>query len=432
MTDLEKQVQRARRRITWQKFLSVTTWTTLISLIVAAVAILARKLYPLALDGDIWNYSWFGGAIVIGLVTAVIWVLSRRYSNIDAAIEIDRRYGLKERVASSLSLAPDEQESEIGRALVKDATRRVGRVDVTEHFQVRPSRWSLVPIALGVGVFCLAFFVEDAKLQPKKAQATTNTTKTQIKKSTEALAKRIAEKKKQAEEKNLPEADKKLLTEIQQAAKQLAENNKGDRKSALRKLSEMSKEIKRRKDSIGSGDELRKQLKDLQDIKKGPADKIAQAMKDGDFQMAKDAMNKLRDKLANDKLSDEEKKDLKEQLQQMKDRMQQMADAHEKAKEELEKQIQEKIAQGDMKAANDLQQKLDGMNAGQNQMNQLQEMADKMQQAADALDADQIQQAMEQLDELGESLDDLQQMADQLEMLDEAMDQISMAQEAMT
>ena len=57
----------------------------------------------------------------MGFLFALTWTLIRHRSPIDAAIEIDRRFDLRERVASSLSLRPEEQSSEAGRAVVNDA-----------------------------------------------------------------------------------------------------------------------------------------------------------------------------------------------------------------------------------------------------------------------------------------------------------------------
>ena len=65
-----------------------------------------------------------GGALGVGLVAAIVWTLVSRRSVLDAAIELDLRFGLKERVSSSLSLSEDDLQSDAGRALVKDALKK--------------------------------------------------------------------------------------------------------------------------------------------------------------------------------------------------------------------------------------------------------------------------------------------------------------------
>ena len=50
-----------------------------------------------------------------------------------SAIELDRRFGLKERVSSVLSLQSDELETEAGQALLTDAVRRVEDAVIEER-----------------------------------------------------------------------------------------------------------------------------------------------------------------------------------------------------------------------------------------------------------------------------------------------------------
>ena len=55
------------------------------------------------------------------------------------------RFGLKERVSSTLALSPEERESAAGQALVADAVRRVEQIEVSERFGVTFSRWIGTP-----------------------------------------------------------------------------------------------------------------------------------------------------------------------------------------------------------------------------------------------------------------------------------------------
>ena len=87
------------------------------------------------------------------VVTAIAWTFLSNRSPLDAAIEIDRRFDLRERVASSLSLSPEDQTSEAGRAVVNDAVRAVQRIDVDEKFRVRRRPACLV--AAGAGGDCV-------------------------------------------------------------------------------------------------------------------------------------------------------------------------------------------------------------------------------------------------------------------------------------
>lgn len=79
-----------------------------------------------------------------------------RRSKLDAAIELDRRYGLKERIFSTLALTPSELNSEVGQALMTDAIRRVERIDVREQFRVSPTWRLLLPLtALALAILAM-------------------------------------------------------------------------------------------------------------------------------------------------------------------------------------------------------------------------------------------------------------------------------------
>ena len=88
-----------------------------------------------------WDSIWFARRDRRGLRSPPPFgrSLSRRTA-LDAAIEIDRRFDLRERVASSLSLSEAERDTDAGQALVKDAVRAASRIDVGDKFRVRFSR----------------------------------------------------------------------------------------------------------------------------------------------------------------------------------------------------------------------------------------------------------------------------------------------------
>ena len=118
MTELQKQVQRAQRRITLQRFLSACVWSLAGCLGVAAIALAVTKIWHIDVDPRQWQIGWLAGSVIAGLGIAGVWAWFHQFSMVEAAIEIDRRFGLKERVSSSLALSPEEAESEVGRALV--------------------------------------------------------------------------------------------------------------------------------------------------------------------------------------------------------------------------------------------------------------------------------------------------------------------------
>src|SRR3954454_11454182 len=158
MDQLQQQVARARRRLVIEQLIARLISCSLIGLIVAAVAVALPRMIAIAGLPEHWDLMWLGGCLACACVTAIVWTIVSNRSPLDAAIEIDRRFDLRERIASSLSLSPEEQSSQAGRAVVNDALRSVGRIDVDDKFRINVGKralWPLVPAAI---VFVLVTF----------------------------------------------------------------------------------------------------------------------------------------------------------------------------------------------------------------------------------------------------------------------------------
>jgi len=433
MEKLLQQVLRARRRLVYQQFLGVVFWSLFVAIMVAAAAVAVPKIWVMELDArasTIWTWSWTGGAVVVGLLFALVWTWFVRRGAMDAAVEIDHRYGLKERVSSTLSLSEDELKTEAGCALTGDAIRRVQRIDVREHFRIVP-RWSaFLPILPAVAVLVLALL--DDAVAPNKAEGSVVPVveKKQIKKSAEDLTIKIKKRRDEATQKGLQDAAN-LFDKLERGIDRMSNKDDVDRKRAMVKLNDLAKELKQRREALGGSDQIRKQLSQLKNIKEGLADKMAKALKDGDFQKALDQMKGLGSQMQKGDLTDEQKAQLAEQLRQMEQALREMADAQRQAKEELEEQIKQAQDQGDLDRAGQLQQKLDQLNQRNRQTDTLQQMADKLGQCSQCLQQGNLQEAVSQLDQMAADLEDLQQQVDELEMIDDVMQQIAAAKDAM-
>lgn len=431
MEEIKRQVSRAQRRLVLQQFLRVIGWSLFVSLLVAAVGLAIPRIWALPVVTQTWDVSWIAGGALLGLLIAGAWTYVIRQSPLDAAIELDRRYGLKERVSSALALGPDELSSDVGKALVSDAIRRVERVDVRERFQVSPT-WRLVlPLAPAVALVALAMLPAAAM---KKAEATTQKAeeaKKQIKTATIKLQEKLRENQKRAEELGLKDGD--LLKEVNKELDKLANKETGDRKDAMVKINDLAKEIEKRKQELGGADKLRKDLDKLKDIAKGPADKMAEALKEGDFGKAQEEMKKMTEDLKAGKLSKEDQEKLAKQLEQVKEKLQQAMQDQKEARERLQQQIEQKLAEGKVGEAAKLQQQLDQMSQGaEQQQAMMQQLADKLGQASQALqNGGDPKQAAEQLDKLAGELAKMEQQLEQLDNLQEVLDQLADAKDAM-
>lgn len=431
MEKLQQQVRLAQRRLNQQRFLELLPWCLLASFSAACVAVLVHKWFPTPVDPWSWNVAWLASAFVVGLLVAVAWTYATRHATLAAALEVDRRFGLKERVSSSLALTHDQRDTEIGRAVIGDAQRRVEKIDVADRFQVTLGRRILLPLVPALLAFAAAFFIGEQGIDPKvQATPTDRTEQQQVKRSADALRKKIERRRKQLREMGLKDAEE-SLQELNQALDDLDKKSQGSRKQAMIKLNNLTDKLQQRRKKLSGSDEVRRQLNKLKNLKKGPADKLARAMKNGKFGDALDEIKALQKKLADGKMTDKEKKKVADQLDQMKNKMQEIADAHKKAQQDLKQRIDEAKDRGDGAEAGKLQQALDKLQQQQPQMDQLQDMASKLGKVSKAMQQGNDPQAQQALQELAENLDAVQQELDELETVEGTLDEIMECKNAM-
>jgi hypothetical protein len=435
MEEIKRQVVRAQRRLVLGQFLRVLGWSLFTSLLIAAIGLAIPRLWVLHVQPQVWDWSWIGGGIGVGLLMAAMWTYVIRRSRLDAAIELDRRYGLKERVSSTLALTPDELGTDIGRALMSDASRRVERIDVREQFAVSPT-WRLVlPLAPAIAIVVLAMLpnaaMEHAEASPEQPEAI----KKQIKVATQKLQEKLRESQKKAEELGLKDND--TLKEVTKELDKLAGKETADRKDAMLKLNDLAKEIEKRKQDLGGADKMRKELDKLKDIAKGPADKMAAALKEGDFGKAEEEMKKLAEEMKAGKLDKEAQEKLAKQLDDMKQKIEQAMAEQKQAREQLQQQIEQKLAEGNIGEAAKLQQQLDKMNQGAKQQEQMmQQLAQDLADAAQAMqqaaqEGGDPKQAADKLDKLAQQMAQAKEQLDELANLQEVLDQLADAKDAM-
>src|SRR5262245_45069826 len=92
MEEIKRQVGRARTRLVLQQFLRVFGWSLFTTLLLAVIGLAIPRIWILNLNQQVWDWSWIGGGIGVGLLMAAIWTYAIRRTRLDAAIELDRRY----------------------------------------------------------------------------------------------------------------------------------------------------------------------------------------------------------------------------------------------------------------------------------------------------------------------------------------------------
>jgi len=435
MDQIREQVRRARRRLSLELFLNRLLRCWFGALIVAVVAIGVPKLWAvghLFSEGlpQNWSLLCLLGCLGAGLLVALVWTWLRGRTELDAAVEIDRRFGLKERVASSLSLTAEAAETPAGKALLADAMRAVGRINVDEKFEIRFQQRAWLPLVPALLAFVLAMFVDNSEVQSSADPKSPEITQEQHENATKKLRERMANRRKEAAKKGLKDAEG-LFRELEKQTEKMAKAKDADRKRSLVKINDLAKQLKQRRQQLGGEQQLRKQLQKMNNMNKGPADKMVEAMKKGDWKGAQQELQKLQKKLADGKLDKQAKQELEQQLKQLQQKMAEAQQARQEAMEELKKQVEQQKQQGNLAKAGELQQKLDQMQQQQQAQNKMNQMAQKMGECQQCMQKGDAAGAAAAMGQIMKQMEQMQQEMAEGELLDAAMDQLQMAKDAM-
>src|SRR5258708_7695817 len=116
---LDRQINRVRRRLFLQQLLVYLAWGWLGALLVATVWFLAQPL--LIQDAPAWlRWTVLSGCMGAATLGAVAWGVFNAPSALTAALSLDERFQLRERVTTSLTLDQHMAASPAGQALFAD------------------------------------------------------------------------------------------------------------------------------------------------------------------------------------------------------------------------------------------------------------------------------------------------------------------------
>ena len=423
MNELKAALGRVRRRLWLQRFLVALAWSWATLLLVAAVALLARWYFT-GQVGPLWVLP---GALGLGAVAALVIATWRTPRALAAAVELDRRFALQERVSTAWSLlqrGPEEHLSRAERAVVQDALYHLKRVDVAAGFPVRIGRWALAPVAPALLAAALVLWLPP--WQQQTAQADTQTAQQdqkQIEQQARKLRRRIKKQKEKLARQGLKQAEQ-WLRKLEKGLEELQREKPKDRRKALARLNNLRRELQQRRKQIGSRQALREQLARLRGLNQDPTRKLVESLRQGDLKQAIEQLEKLKQKIAQGKLSEQEKKKLLEQIQKLQQKLQQMAEARKRQIQQLEKQIKQAQAAGQLAKAEQLRQQLQQLQQQQAAMQPVEQMADQLTQALRQLQQGQNQQAAQSLQQAIEQLQQLGQQMEEAQALEQMMEQL--------
>jgi uncharacterized coiled-coil DUF342 family protein len=435
LTPLYRQLGRVSRRLFLQGFFDVLAWCWAVALVLAAVWLLVDPLIPG--ERPEWvHWAVAGGIGLAATLLAVGLAVLRAPDRLSAALTLDERFNLKERVTTSLTLDRHTAELPAGQALLADTAERVSGLDVGERFPLRV-RWNaaLVPLA-ALALGAVIFFYD-----PSRTRATTNTeeskqpiaNKEDVEKKLDEAKKKLQDKKKAEKEKG--EKGAAFDDELQKIlAKQ--RDTKEELHDRMKEVTELKEKIQKDQDDLKDrAQAMRDQLQQLnknagKDAKDGPAKEMQKALEKGDLKKARDELEKLQKKLENQELNDKEKEQLQKQLQDMKQQLKRAADPEE-AKKELEQLKRDgKISQEQFdKAMEKAKENADKMSPSDKK--ELQEIADALKEADQALKDGDGNKAADALKRAGEAMKKSDELMDNQDADQQELDQLAEVQRAL-
>lgn len=424
MRELEKPIGRVWRRMRFQRFLSALVWSWAAGLAVVAGLIAFEKL---AHREDVPGPDWVPFAVVAGLGLAVsaAVALTGGPSRIDAAVAIDRAFHLNERLSTALTLPEDLRETPAGLALMADAVRQISGLDVRPAFGPRLPRFAwvpLVPAALAVGLV-FAPNLPQSRAQARNAERVDPKA---LVEQTRALGKKIASQRKEIEKTKFPEAEK-LLAKIEKAADDLAKAPPARKDKALIELNKLTDALQERQKQLGSPEQINRQLQQLKESAgQGPAEQFARDLAKGDFKKAAEELSRLKEKLASGKMTEAEKKALKEQLGEMSKQLKKLADL-----EQRKKQLEEARKNGGL-TKEQFDQEMAKLNEQSKGLQKLAQMAQKLREAGEQMQKGDTKKAAETLGMTEQQLEQMARNLQELEALDGAMADLQDAKNGMT
>ncbi len=436
-------VHRARRRLILAQMGRALNVTLFVALLISTVAIGAMAIVPLseitaalgispsedaaaAVSPTQWMSAWVLGSLAVAVAAAGLYAWWRAPSIADVAAEVDHRFGLGERLSSSLAVAEnDPRQPPLAAALRDDAAHRAGALRIADRFPLRAGRAVWLPLSV-LPILAVMIGVVQPAIHPAEqvAEAVDSEEVQQVKAVATELKKRVSAQRRTSEAKGLKEAME-LFENMEQKLDKITDSKSLSRKDALIQLNDIKEQIEARQDRIGSPDKIRDALSQMKGIDGGPAQKIASQIQRGDFGKAAEELQKLAEKLKDGKLSEQEKEKLASQANQLAKQMNAAAQQHEQKKQQLQQQIDQAKREGRSEDAAKLQEKLNSAQAADTQMQQMQNMAEALQNAAEAMQRGDSDAAAEAMQAMSEELEGMQSDMSELEDLQSTLNDLA-------
>lgn len=412
MDVISRQIRLVRKRQTINRFLRYFAITLGMAAGAWLLLVLTDRLLALSLPLDL-AASLAGGLALLG---AIIWALIRRVSPLQAAIEIDTRARLKERISTAWSVR--DSHDPFAEAVAHDAEKVVAALRVQSHVPYQAPREWPWPLAIVAAAAMLYAFLPQwnllasARGDQERANAADMVAAKQIAVSVRQQSQRIKQRLE-----NKPEL-KNLLGTLDKLDIPENPGMKPDdlRRDVVKKVESVRDQIRQKLTSneMKMLEALKRDLAKL-DTPRGDdaAAKLAQALAQGDMQKARKAMERLKQELdqaaKSGKLSAKQKAKLAEMSKKLDSLSKQLQELANKPTARLELQNKAGLSR---KEAEKLLEKLKNMDPKQMEKALQQALAQKHKQLS-----------KEQIKQMAKKIAQQQQLQQKLSQMAQAMQQ---------
>ncbi len=427
----EKYIHEVRVRCCINLLLKYAGQVLIIAGVIAVIAVMTEKL--LALQVININTS-IGFSIVFAAVILGIWIY-KRPSKLQISLLLDERMGLKERFSTALNIS--DQHDAFSEAACREALNKAQSLNLQGHFPIKLSKgWVYTSTLWLIVVLLFAFMPQKDLLGIENRKEKENQSAIQKEKA-ESKVKEAAESVKLTMNKisdpNIAEALGKLN---QMPAGAKPEDVKRD---AIRQLGDLSEKVKdmQKSETLASMKMMQEMLKQLKGSPDSFSSKLRMELAKGNFGQASALLKQMQNELKEGKLSEEQKKQLSDQMQALAKALDDLAKQNEQLEKELEAMgLNKELAQMGGKELREALQK-QGLNS-----DQIKDLMDKaaaskmaqqrMAQMANAMAGSGMggAQGMSSGDELAdaiEQLDGLEALQQQMMMTDASLREIARA-----
>ena len=421
---LQLQIRRAYRRLQVQSVLNALVWCWVVAILLASVWCLAE---PWILDSTKHSLRWQIGAglFIVATFTAIAIGWKRAPSLVDAALSIDERFDLRERVTTSLTLTTDQVASPAGQALLADVNQKIAALDIHSKFPLRLSGWAALVPAAALVLGLIGVFYEPAQSKASLAKEELTAPPANAKE----LDQKMQDLKRKKNEKNTAENPKsedleKLEAELDQIANK-PRNTKEEVRERIKEMTSLEQQMKEKeKDMTDRSRALKQQLQKLDKMAaaqgaEGPTKNLEKSLAQGKFDKAKEEIERLAKQLQNNGMDEKQKEQLKEQLDKLKDKIQELAEQKDKERQLKEMNLDPETLKRELAQLKKDTQKMKDLANLAKQLGQAQQ---KLKEGDSQGAADMLSKAGEQLKKMGADDKDLDDIRDQLTRLQDAKD----------